>query len=81
MRAGGWEGGPTPGTGAAAHLDGGVRHGKVRSNAQGQQQVEDGWLDPEGQSMGSRTGERSSPQTVVPWALAHHSPVGVHHLL
>jgi hypothetical protein len=33
------------------------------------------------QSMGSGIGERSSPQTVAPWALAHHSPVSIHHLL
>lgn len=84
MHEGHWRASPHPPQTLAqsfTYLDGCVCHAQVRPNAQGQQQVKDGWLDPEGQSMGSRTGEWSSPQMVVPWTLAHHSPVSVHHLL
>lgn len=83
-RAGGSECCPTQGNCTAAHLDGRVRHGEVRPNAQGQQQVEDGWLDPEGQSMGSRMGELDPHRLRCPVrgvCRAHHSPVSVHHLL
>lgn len=65
----------------AAHLDGRVRHAEVGPDAHGQQQVKDGWLDPGGQSVGSGSRTVTPQSKRGPSAPAHHSPVGIHHLL